>query len=533
MSCGTSDSGNQNNVVDPGNGLDTGNGIGLGPDACGNATCASELSFSTFLDGSASSTGNTHTRDVAVDGSGNIYVTGGTASPSFITTVGAYGRTFNAGQSPGQSIGLFGAMDAFVAKFNSNGALLWSTYLGGRNYDRTYAIDVDDIGNVYVGGRAGEGFPTTFGAFQTDFSGDDNNANRGYGSQDGFVTKFSSNGNLIWSTYIGGPGSGFLRDIAVDPGTGEVFFGGSAYRGFSHSTNGAHQSMISGQADALYGKLSANGAEILFSSFLGGPGGGSDSDGNNPSVQVNKNNGELYALHNTASENACGSFGGGQYQSSLGGEMDVLLSRWSPTGALLACTYYGGPFTEAVETHGLAIDGSGNFIVAAGTRGGNLPAVAGGYDGTYNGGQFGDGFIAVVSKDGTILMASTYLGTGENDGIEGVAYSNGKILVSGTTSSPGYPTTDDAYQSNFNGGRNDMFMSVFSTDLSSLLYSTYLGGSGEDEGRTVAASPDGNIVFGGQTTSDNFPIQNSIVSSRSSNLTATLTKIESISSESE
>ncbi len=100
------------------------------------------LDFSTYLGGQAGD----QLRDVAVDGAGNIYVAGGTSSTGFHRTVG----------SPHQ-----GAMDAMVMKFNPSGQLAWSRLLGGPSYDRAYAIEVDDDGNVYVAGRAGPGFPTT------------------------------------------------------------------------------------------------------------------------------------------------------------------------------------------------------------------------------------------------------------------------------------------------------------------------------------------------------------------------------------
>jgi hypothetical protein len=98
-------------------------------------------------------------RDVEMDRQGNIYITGGTDSSSFPTTPGAYDRTFN------------GLVDTFVTKLNPSGKLIWSTYLGGPKYDRAYAIEVDEAGYVYVGGRGGAGYPTTPGVVQETFGG--------------------------------------------------------------------------------------------------------------------------------------------------------------------------------------------------------------------------------------------------------------------------------------------------------------------------------------------------------------------------
>src|SRR5688572_11695421 len=135
--------------------------------------------------------GTTNLRDVVVDKSHNFYIAGGTSAPDFPTTAGAYDSTAN------------GNWDAFVAKFNSSGQLIWSTLFGGPNYDRAYAIELDSQGNVVIAGRAGENFPTTAGALQPTFSGD-NNINSLYGKQDGFITRFSPDGGqLLSSTYVG------------------------------------------------------------------------------------------------------------------------------------------------------------------------------------------------------------------------------------------------------------------------------------------------------------------------------------------
>ncbi|MEZ5914522.1 MAG: fibronectin type III domain-containing protein [Parvularculaceae bacterium] len=110
-------------------------------------------------------------RDIAFDAAGNIYLTGGAFSADFPTTPGAYDRTFATG---GASTGSAGASDVFVMKFNRSGALVWSTLIGGPNYDRAYGVEIAPDGGVIVAGRAGEGYPTTPGVAQPAFAGDAN-----------------------------------------------------------------------------------------------------------------------------------------------------------------------------------------------------------------------------------------------------------------------------------------------------------------------------------------------------------------------
>ena len=122
--------------------------------------------------------------DIVSDASGSIYVTGSTSSVNFPVTAEAYDTSLGGGR------------DAFVAKFDSDGTLTWSTLLGGPNDDRGYAVKVDQTGNVYVAGGAGVDYPTTAGALQSAFAGDIN-PDPAFGAQDGFITKLSPNGSQI------------------------------------------------------------------------------------------------------------------------------------------------------------------------------------------------------------------------------------------------------------------------------------------------------------------------------------------------
>ena len=140
-----------------------------------------EFQFSTFLGGSSWE----HARDVFVDAKGDVYVVGGTKSGDFPTTEGAFQRKHD---KSGKQVGSGGYCDAFACKFSADGKLIWSTLIGGPNYDRAYAVEVDESGCVYVSGRGGPGFPVTEGALQTTFQGTDNGI---YGMQNAFVVKLS------------------------------------------------------------------------------------------------------------------------------------------------------------------------------------------------------------------------------------------------------------------------------------------------------------------------------------------------------
>ncbi len=435
-------------------------------------------------------------RDVTVDAQGNFYLVGGTFSTNFPVTAGALDTTHN------------GKCDAWVAKHAPDGTRLWTTFLGSPNYDRAYAVEVDGQGYVYVAGRAGQGFPTTAGSLQPNFGGD-LTPNALYGQQDGFVTKLSPDGaRIIWSTYFGGSGRDFIRDIALDSG-GNVFLAVSECdQTHPHITAGAFQPTRKGM-DGVVGRLSADGSKMIFASYFGG----STNDGYTPSIRTDSAGNAYYLTMSDANDLPITA---GAYQRTRGGGFDMVLSKISPTGALLYCTYFGGSGVEYCETHGLAVDSAGNAYIASTTESVNLPTTPGAFHPTYGGSggagtgsgtnYTGDAFVAKISANGSSLLACTYLGGSAGEGGEGIALdSTGNVFVSGATYSTNFPVTADAFQAHL-GGSADYYLVKLSPDLTRLIYGTYVGGSGTDYGRTVMVDGAGNGVTAGEESSSNWPL---------------------------
>ena len=455
-------------------------------------------------------------RDVAVDGQGNIYVVGGTASFDFPKTAGAYGPTFN------------GWHDAFVVKLSPTGSLLWATFVGGPNYDRAYAVEVDRNGYIIIAGRAGAGFPVTPGSLDTTFAGGQDSPI--YGSQDGFVCKLKPDGSgLIFCTYFGGSDPQIVRDVAVD-GDGDIYLAATicnndlnnnpAYAPAFQNAYQRSRNPGGDGCDGLVAKLSADGSRLLWATYLGGAGG----DGYTPSIRVDGNENVYYLMGWTTSFDLPTPNG---FQTRLGGGGDVYLAKVrNDGGALLYGTYIGGSAADFGETHNLWVDGNGIAYVAITTRSTNYPTTAGSYDRTYNGsGGNGTGYYTNYPGDGGVtkidaarsgsasLLASTFIGGRYGEGIEGVSVDGqGNVYVSGATYSDNFPVTADAFRLS-NNGSSDLFAVRLAPDLSRLLYSTYLGGRGVDYGRTSIAGTNGNFYVGGQTQSGNWPMQNAIQTS--------------------
>jgi hypothetical protein len=181
-------------------------------------------------------TGDDECIGVALDISGNAYVTGRTTSHNFPVTGGAFQTTFA------------GREDAFFVKLGDTGGAFYSTYLGGSGYDIGTGIAVDLTGVYVTGSTTSSDFPTKH-AIQAHYHG-----TGGFGSADAFVTKFSPAGKLAFSTYLGGRNDDRAVGIAVDPFQ-TAYIAGNNYDGHFPTTSGAFQTTSAGGEDAFVARI--------------------------------------------------------------------------------------------------------------------------------------------------------------------------------------------------------------------------------------------------------------------------------------
>lgn len=448
--------------------------------------------YTTYLGGSDFE----QARDLAVDKEGNIYITGGTSSLDFPVTNGAFMTEYNNDGSP--LIGNWGPMMAFVTKFSPEGKLIWSTLLGGPNYDRCYAIEVDKDGFVYVGGRAGGDFPTTPGAAQEEFFiGTNNKRNNLYGHQNGFVAKLSPDGTkVIWSTYYGGDRIGFFRDIAIDE-DGFVY-------GILNNVLGkpigidddSFDETHNGGSDMVVVKFSQDGSEVLWASYIGGSG----DDHGGPSIKVGSDK-SVYVCGGTLSDDI--PVTEGAVQTKYGGEGDMYVARFAPDGkSLIYCTYFGGSDTEVTETHGLYVDHLGQAYVACGSSSTDVVTTKNALKPTTDN---RDCLLFKLSNDGKQLLASTYFGGSLGDHPEGLFVDKDQnLFFGGETVSTDLPTTNNAPFPVFQGV-TDAYIAKLNPDFSKLEFCTYYGGSDKEAIRAFSLGEDGTIAISGQSNSNDLP----------------------------
>jgi uncharacterized protein (TIGR03437 family) len=341
---------------------------------------------------------------VATDASGNVYVVGSTSSPDF--------PTVNAIQAH-----LGGGWDAFLTKMSPAGEILFSTYLGGAGADFASGVAVDPAGNVYVTGSTfSADFPTA-APLQSGLRG----------KRDAFVLKINPAGRLVYSTYLGGSGdSESGRSIAADP-AGDVYVTGDT-DSLDFPTANPLQSAAGGGtcgvatfrypcADAFVAKLNAAGG-LVYSTYLGGGRGdygyaiAIDRTGNAYVAGITESSD--FPLRSALQPD----FHGGKCEDGLQCNADAFVAKLDASGQLVYSTLLGGSGRETVT--GIAVDGSGQVLVAGGTHSFDFP-IAAPFSSTYSASCLAspppfftsevcqDAFLAQLNADGSALLFSTFL----------------------------------------------------------------------------------------------------------------------------
>jgi hypothetical protein len=461
------------------------------------------LDYSTYLGGSGADFGTA----IAVDSADDTYVTGYTVSSDFPTN-GALQGTIQ------------GNYDAFVTKLNPAGnAIVYSTYLGGSGYDRGTGIAVDAAGDAYVTGTTGSANFPTQSPIQSTLRGTFN----------AFVTKLNPAGSgLVYSTYLGGSGresvwgiydsasvsaDAVARDgaITVDS-TGNAWVTGDTNSPDFPTTANAFQTTYAGStANAFVTRINAAGTALDYSSYLGGSG----LDGGR-SIAVDAA-GKAYIAGWTSSGNFPTT--ANAFQRTYGGGSDGWAAKIDPTqsgaGSLVYSTYLGGSAED--EALGVAVDSAGNAYVAGVAASTNFPTTPNAFQTNHTGGVPGtsqyDAFVTKLNPTGTGLVYSTYIGGNAETGAFAVAVDPaGSAYVAGFTTSSNYPTAFPT-QASYGGGSVDAVVTRLDPTGSTLLFSTFLGGSGQDWAEGIALDGAGHAYVVGSTTSTNFPTVNAFQTS--------------------
>ncbi len=440
------------------------------------------LVYATYIGGAYNDIG----RAVAVDSSGNAYVTGDTTSDSFPTVAGP-DLVFN--DTPNSET------NAFVLKLNAAGsALVYSGFIEGANNDNGRGIVVDTTGFAFVVGDTfsdtltAPTFPITAGAY-------DNS----WGNSEAFVAKVATNGaSLVYCTYIGGYGTEYAKGIAIDT-SGNAYVTGET-NDYPNSppfpvTAGAYDQVFNGPGtgagtDAFVTKLNSTGTALVYSTFLGGTASDSASG-----ISLDAS-GNAYVVGQTASSD----FPRTSLQTWSGG-WDGFVTKLNSTGtALVYSGFIGGSTYDSATS--IAVDGSGSAYVAGSTDSteASFPET-GGPDLTYNGGS-SDAFVARVNPAGTALFFCTYLGGSGDEYAYAVAVDGlGAAYVAGTTTSTEatFPETVGPDLTHNGPGSNDAFVAKIQSSVMQVKTGQYVGNGSTQSITGLGFSPDYVMVTSAET----------------------------------
>ncbi len=453
------------------------------------------LTYGTYLGGNQ----DDEAYGIAVDANGNSYVTGESDSTSGFP-----------GSNPSD-----GGYDCFVVKINADGSLGYTTFVGGSGDDLGSAIALNNkltAGTVFVAGiTTSTDLPVTAGVVQSNSGAPPGtNCITGVGPgapcTDAFVFELNPSGTPSYLTYLGGANDDGAFGVAVD-GSGNAYVAG-----FTFSTDFPTASPVDSQLndnqnstfeDGFVTEINPNGTAYVYSTYLGG------ANNDFASAIAVDANGSAYVTGGTTSAGPPNGFPvtTGAFQPQCGTDgtcnagsglifSDAFITKFVPGGTSLAYSTYLGGSSDDVGM-GIGLDSSANVYVTGETRddnsvvgNGDFPIV-GGFEANYGNGNtsaFSNGFVSELSPGGqgsSDLKYSSYLGGSTADAGMAIAVDgSGNAYVTGSTRSFDFPTTNSSKLN----GNSDAFVSYVASGGGSLTYSTFLGGSGNENFDASTAS---------------------------------------------
>ncbi|MDC1161897.1 SBBP repeat-containing protein [Tenacibaculum sp.] len=361
------------------------------------------------------------------DSFGNVYAVGTTYSSDFPINSNGYQPHFG------------GKSDAFVVKLNSDGKVVWSTFLGGSKDEDGRGIIIDKDGKIHIIGRTeSNDFPTSDRALQP----------KSAGGIDAFITTLDSNGKMLTSTYLGGSGDDIGFAIALDS-IGQLYVAGTT-NSSNFPIKNAIQEENKGEDDAFLAVIDPTRSVIKFASYFGG-----EKSERLYNIDLNSS-GDVFMMGVTNSSSYPTT--GGAFQPDFGGVRDAFVTRINlQKRNVVYSTYLGGENND--DPRNLAVDEKGNIFIVGYTGSKNFPTVNNqktklcGRD---------DAFVTIFDSSGSFLHYSTFFGGEGRDFFEGIALgTDGSLTVSGGSSSTDFPTVNALQDTFVPGGRFDIVVTRF------------------------------------------------------------------------
>ncbi|MBA4240841.1 MAG: hypothetical protein C0448_08940 [Sphingobacteriaceae bacterium] len=410
-------------------------------------------------------------KGVCVDANKNSYIIGNTYSTDLPITQGLINDTCS------------GSYDVFVAKFDSCGTLVWSTYFGTSAFDSGEKINIDLEGNiVFCGYSAGTTLPASSGCFQP-------NNNGGY---DCFITKITPNGSIIWCTYFGKSNGDFAYDIQTDE-LNNIIIGGTSTSTNLYTTINSFQPNHKGNTDAFIARFTKNGV-LNWCTYYGGNG---NEDIHALAVDNNFN---IIGVGETFSTNLNTSVGA--YQPINEGNPDVYIIKLDSSCGRVFSTYLGGTGIE--DARGIVTDSVNNIYVGGHTNSLDFDVTSSAYQTSLTG-SGSDWYLSKWSASGTLLTSTLFGGNANDLSSRLILLPPNNVLLIGKTESTNIPVIGVNNQPTLTGSY-DAFLTVFSGSNLQPIWSSFYGGSADEDVLDVSRFSSNKIILVGSTNSTNYPL---------------------------
>lgn len=409
-------------------------------------------------------------KSVCVDVDKNSYVIGNTYSNDLPITTGLINDTAS------------GNYDVFLAKFDSCGALIWSTYFGGIGYESAEKMEMTHDGNiVFCGYTTSVTTPTTVGSFQP--------ANNG--GYDCYLTKINPNGLIIWSTFFGKSGGDFAFDLKVDV-VDNIIIGGTSTSTNLYTTPLSFQPNHKGNTDAFIARFSKSG-QLKWCTYYGGAG---SEDIHALAVDLNCNIigvGESFSNNLNTSASA--------FQSINEGASDTYIIKLDSNCTRVFSTYIGGSGSD--DAWGLVCDSLDNIYVAGHTNSVDFDTTALSYQTAHNGGV--DCYLTKWSPTGTLIKSTLFGGALNDYSSRLISVSSSEILLLTETESTNLPIYTFSQQSSLMGSY-DMYLATFDMNTLFPTWGTYYGGTIVEDATDIKLVNNSEFVVCGSSNSTDYPV---------------------------
>ncbi|MEI6488974.1 MAG: T9SS type A sorting domain-containing protein [Bacteroidota bacterium] len=408
---------------------------------------------------SAGGTNNDQGNSIAVDAAGNTYITGFFKGPTITFGATTVSNNYN------------GSQDIFITKYDANGNALWAKSAGGFDNEYVSGIAVDASGNTYITGSF-YGPTTTFGTTTLTNNGNCNI----------FVTKYDSNGNVIWAKSAGGTSYDNAHSIAVDAAGNAIITG---YFGSSTITFGTTTLTNNGGGDILIAKYDTNG-NVVWAKSAGGT--GSDTGSSIALDAAGTATITGYYFSDTITFGATTLIS----NSNIGGGDNIFIAKYDTNGNVIWAKSAGGTYYDNASS--IAVDAAGNATITGSLA---SPTVTFGTTTlTNNGIGTSDIFIAKYDTNGNALWAKSAGGTDEDLG-SGVAIdATGNTYITGRFQSPAITFGTTTLSKNGSNISTDIFIAKYDTN-GNVVWAKSVGGTSYDDSYSIAIDAVGNAYITG------------------------------------